>query len=145
MLIPKGSTIVLNVWGIHHDEKRWSEPEDFNPDRFSEHAALAPAYAASGDWEKRDHYGYGAGRRICPGIHLAERNLFIGIAKLLWAFEFTQPTGAESDTDPRTGASQGFLRAPKEYGLAIKLRSPEKRNIIFKEFEEAKSVFARFD
>jgi cytochrome P450 len=34
-----------------------------------------------------DLYGYGSGRRLCPGIHLAERNLFLGIAKLLWAFD----------------------------------------------------------
>src|ERR1700733_6302398 len=32
--------------------------------------------------------GTGAGRRLCPGIHLAERNLFIAMAKLLWAFSF---------------------------------------------------------
>lgn len=145
MLIPKGSTVVLNVWGMHHDKNRWSHPEDFEPDRFSEYVALAPSYAASGEWEKRDHYGYGAGRRICPGIHLAERNLFIGIAKLLWAFEFTQPTGTESNTDPKSGASQGFLHCPKDYGLAIKLRSPDRRNTICKELEKAKSVFAKFD
>ena len=145
MLIPKGSTIILNVWGMHHDETRWIRPEDFEPDRFSEHVALAPTYAASGEWEKRDHYGYGAGRRICPGIHLAERNLFIAVAKLIWAFEFTQPIGSESDTNPESGASQGFLHCPKDYGLSIRLRSPERGETIRKEYEQAQSVFARFD
>ena len=46
-------------------------------------AKLAPELAASSDYEARDHGGYGAGRRLCPGIQLAERNLFLGIAKLL--------------------------------------------------------------
>lgn len=130
---------------MHHDDTRWSNPEDYDPDRFLEYPNLAPAYAASGEWGKRDHYGYGAGRRICPGIHLAERNLFIGVAKLLWAFEFTQPAGTESDTNAESGASQGFLHAPKDYGLSIKLRSAEKGNTILKEYEQAKEVFAKFD
>ncbi|KAF2999436.1 hypothetical protein E8E13_007651 [Curvularia kusanoi] len=145
MLIPKGSTIVLNVWSMHHDETRWSKPEDFEPDRFSDHVALAPVYAASGEWENRDHYGYGAGRRICPGIHLAERNLFIAVAKLIWAFEFTQPSGSESDTKAESGASQGFLHCPKDYGLAIRLRSQDKAETIRKEFQKAELVFERFD
>jgi len=145
MLIPRGSTIILNIWGMHHDTNRWEEPERYNPDRFKDYAALAPTYAASGEWDKRDHYGYGAGRRICPGIHLAERNLFIGMAKLLWAFEFTQPTGTESDISAESGASHGFIHCPKDYGCAIRLRSPEKGGTIYREYQEAQEVFARFD
>lgn len=145
MLLPKGATIVLNVWGMHHNPNSYPEPERFEPARFEKHPALAPTYAAAGEWDKRDHYGYGAGRRICPGIHLAERNLFIGVAKLLWAFEFTQPEGSYSDIDPESGASQGFLHCPKEYGCGIRLRGPEKRETIMREFREAQEIFARFD
>ncbi|CAI7595623.1 unnamed protein product [Penicillium bialowiezense] len=143
MLIPKGATIVLNVWGMHHDPNTYPAPEQFEPSRFESYRSLAPGYTA-GEWDKRDHYGYGAGRRICPGIHLAERNLFIGVAKLLWAFEFTQPVGSFSDIDPESGASQGFLHCPKEYGCGIRLRG-EKRGTIEKEFREAQELFARFD
>jgi cytochrome P450 len=130
---------------MHHDNTRWKDPEHFYPDRFENFPALASTYAASGEWDKRDHYGYGAARRICPGIHLAERNLFIGVAKLLWAFEFLEPPGSESDMSPESGASQGFLHCPKDYGCAIRLRSQEKRDTIMREFKEAQEVFARFD
>ena len=145
MHLPQGSTVILNVWGMHHDTKRWESPEHYQPERFSNFPALAPVYAASGDWNKRDHLGYGAGRRLCPGIHLAERNLFIGVAKLLWAFEFTEPDGVSSDISPETGASQGFLHCPKDYECAIKIRSEAKRATIIKEFEEAQAVFESFD
>jgi cytochrome P450 len=145
MFIPKGATIVLNVWGIHHDPNTYPDPERFEPSRFESFPSLAPAYTATGEWDKRDHYGYGAGRRICPGIHLAERNLFIGVAKLLWAFEFTQPVGSYSDIDPESGTSQGFLHCPKEYGCGIRLRDPEKRETIEREFREAQERFACFD
>ena len=145
MHLPGGSTVILNVWGMHHDKQRWTSPEHFQPSRFSSFPALAPAYAAAGEWDKRDHLGYGAGRRICPGIHLAERNLFIGVAKLLWAFEFREPEGVESDISPETGTSQGFLHCPKDYECVIKLRSEAKRETIMKELEAAKAVFDRFD
>ena len=142
-LIPKGSTIILNVWGMHHDRRRVEKEEHFWPERFENHPFLAPFYA-SGDWDKRDHYGYGAGRRICPGIHLAERNLFIGIAKLLWAFEFVEPPNIESDISPETGASQGFLHCPKDYGCAIRLRSPLKKETILREYREAEKMFRQY-
>ena len=67
MFLPKGSTVVLNVWAMHHDSTTWKDPEHFVPERFESYPALASTYAASGKWDERDHYGYGAGRRICPG------------------------------------------------------------------------------
>ncbi|KAL9035720.1 MAG: hypothetical protein Q9214_006454 [Letrouitia sp. 1 TL-2023] len=145
MLLPKGSTVVLNVWAMHHDKGTWTDPEHFIPERYESYPALASHYAASGEWDKRDHYGYGAGRRICPGIHLAERNLFIGVAKLLWAFKFGVKQGGDINTSAETGLSQGFLHCVKEYGSSIMLRSEAKRETIMKEFEEAQATFSRFE
>ncbi|KAB8078110.1 cytochrome P450 [Aspergillus leporis] len=143
-LLPKGSTVVLNVWGMHHDAARWQNPQHFHPDRFCDFPGLASEYSSK-EWDKRDHYGYGAGRRICPGIHLAERNLFIGVAKLLWAFEFTEPPGSDSDISPETGATKGFLHCPRDYKCLIRVRSPMKQETILREFQEAQAVFNRFD
>ena len=97
MLIPKDSTIFIPTWAIHHNENIYKDPETFDPDRYAQHPRLANDYAGSPDWANRDHYNYGAGRRICPGIHLAERNMWRIASKLLWAFEFAEPT------DPKTG------------------------------------------
>ncbi|KAF2181442.1 m-hydroxybenzyl alcohol hydroxylase [Zopfia rhizophila CBS 207.26] len=144
MRVPKGSTVILNVWGMHHDDQRWKAPEHFHPDRFADFPALASIYAASGEWDKRDHFGYGAGRRICPGIHLAERNLFIGVAKLLWAFEFKEKEGIDNDISEEHGTSKGFLHCPTDYGCSVKLRSEAKRETIMREMDEANEVFARF-
>ena len=36
-VIPKGTTIVQNLYGVHHDPKLWDNPEEFNPNRFVTH------------------------------------------------------------------------------------------------------------
>ena len=139
----------MNVWGMHMDPQTYPNPEAFIPERFASHSKLAPEYAA-GDWEKRDHYGYGAGRRICPGIHLAERNMFLSIAKLLWAFKFENELGGDgrpkvNDPDPITGYHQGFLYCAKEYGCRPIVRNETIRTTVLKEFGEAEEkVFSQF-
>jgi hypothetical protein len=145
MRIPKGSTVILNIWGMHHDDTRWESPEHFNPDRYADFPSLASVYAAAGEGQKRDHFGYGAGRRICPGIHLAERNLFIAVAKLLWAFDFSEQEGMANDTSEESGTSKGFLRSPTLYGCEVRVRSEEKGKTIYREMESAREVFAKYE
>ena len=151
MSIPKGSTVILSVWGLHHDPKHHPDPDVFDPERYAGRTLLAPDYAASANFEKRDHYGYGAGRRICPGIHLAERNLFLAMAKLLWAFDFAAKRDGRNmaipvDTDPRTGYSEGFLHCPIPFGVNVRPRSGKRRAIIMDEFERVKKdVFPMYE
>ncbi|CAE6505303.1 unnamed protein product [Rhizoctonia solani] len=72
--IPKGSTVMGNIWAISYDEAVYHEPERFNPDRFLDpRVPAAPAF--------------GFGRRSCPGVHLAESTLFITITSLLALFD----------------------------------------------------------
>lgn len=149
--LPKGTIVVINTWGMHMDPGVWEDPEKFNPDRYCKHRLLATEYVAAGDWQKRDHYGYGVGRRICPGMYLAERNMLVSIAKLIWAFKFEALEGLEGgpvpiDPDPVTGYHNGFLYCAKEYGCKPRVRSDMVRETVIREFQEAKqNVFNRFD
>ncbi|CZR64460.1 uncharacterized protein PAC_14358 [Phialocephala subalpina] len=97
MFIPKDTTVFIATWAIHHLDSIYQDSDKFNPDRYLDHQKLANDYAGTSDYSMRDYYNYGAGRRICPGIHLAERNMWRMAAKLLWAFEFSPPY------DPVTG------------------------------------------
>lgn len=29
--IRKGAQVLVNLWSLHHDEKEWDKPEEFNP------------------------------------------------------------------------------------------------------------------
>lgn len=148
--LPRGTSVFINAWGMNHDERYFEKPEIFDPDHYRGVTKLAPELAAAADPEDRDHYGYGAGRRLCPGIHLAERNLFLGMAKLLWAFDFgpgKDESGAviEPDVDPLTAYSEGFLVCAHPFGCEIKARSEKRRDTILREFSMAESsVFSKY-
>lgn len=46
---------------------------------------------SAADPQQRDHWGFGAGRRVCAGYNVAENSLFILAARLLWAFDVKAP------------------------------------------------------
>ncbi|CAG8716072.1 6583_t:CDS:2, partial [Dentiscutata erythropus] len=68
--IPANSTVILNQYGIHMDERRYENPKEFKPERFLG-ITESSATLANGNYENRDHFGFGAGRRLCTGIHMA--------------------------------------------------------------------------
>ncbi|KAJ4361114.1 uncharacterized protein N0V89_001683 [Didymosphaeria variabile] len=148
MLIPKGSVIWVAIWAMHQDEGLYADPEVFNPDRFLQHPKLANEYAVGGDSEGRDHYGYGAGRRLCPGIHLAERSMWRVAAKLLWAFEFAEPidpvTGKVIPLDVNAYTSANLVR-PMEFKVRVKPRSDKHLKVMEGELSGAIEFLKQFE
>lgn len=109
------------------------------PERYKTHPKLASQYTSDGP--DRDHFGYGAGRRVCPGIHLAERNLFVAMAKLLWAFDFAKKVDDRSTVE----SSIGFLQCVTDFDCVITPRSEKRAETIRREFEEAAHIFDNYD
>ncbi|KAK3702421.1 hypothetical protein LTR37_014887 [Vermiconidia calcicola] len=145
MFLPKGTVIIVNAWGMHFDEKRFKNAHDFDPDHFAGVTTLATELA-NGSYENRDHYGYGTGRRFCPGAHLAERNLFLAMAKLLWAYNIKPGKTGRPDTDPVTGYCEGFLVCANDFDAEFEVRGEKRRKTILREYEEAeRDVFPRFE
>lgn len=138
-LIPKNAGVVNNVWGIHMDEKRHPEPRRFNPERYMDDFQSLGDAAANPDPTKRDQFTFGAGRRICPGIHVAERSLFLGMSRILWAFKIEPAIGEDGkpilpDPDKLT---QGFVCMPEEFPAKITPRSQAKADLVTREWHEA--------
>ncbi|KAK3335186.1 cytochrome P450 [Cercophora scortea] len=141
MLIPKNAGVVNNVWGIHMDPKRHPEPRRFNPDRYmDDHQSLADA-AANPDGTKRDQFTFGAGRRICPGIHVAERSLFLGISRILWGFNIEPARDAQGNPiiPDQEKLTQGFVCMPEEFPAKITPRSEARKAIIMNEWATAEA------
>jgi len=88
MYIPKDTVVVLNCYTLHHNEERYPDSHTFNPDRYlGDHLSCAESAKLANVME-RDHWTFGAGRRICPGLPAAERELWLALSRLLWAFSF---------------------------------------------------------
>jgi hypothetical protein len=76
----------------------------------------------------RDNFNFGAGRRLCQGIHIAERSLFLGMSRILWGFNVSQPLDTViPDVNDLVG---GITVHPKPYKADIKPRSPKTVQII---------------
>lgn len=125
-ILPKGTIITANHWGIHRDESYYGpDVENFHMDRWlTEDGQL-----------KKDmkHFQYGFGRRICPGLHVANNSVLINSALLLWSFDIRQKLDAKGkpipiDTDAFTNTANTHplkfeaTFTPRHEGLADLIR-----------------------
>ena len=146
MLIPKDATIFFPPYILNNTP--YSDPEMYNPDRFLGHPRLATDYAGSPDYMNRDHYAYGSGRRICVGIHLAERTQWRITARILWAFNIEQAVDEETgglielDTDAYV---DGFLMQPMPFRCRFTPRSEKHVEIIRRDFRNVEAFLKKWE
>lgn len=120
------------------DEKRWKDPERFDPTRYTEDPLTEAESMAQPDPDLRDHFTFGAGRRNCPGVHIAHNSLFINIARILWAYNITKSKDADGEElEPSTAAQPGFLLTPVKFPCHFEARSEKHARIIEKRWLES--------
>lgn len=99
-LIPKDTIVILNLYAVHNDVTRFPNPSLFDPERhrsYVEQSQNKKVFSQS--VEDRPHLSFSTGRRVCVGIHLAERNLFMAISMLLACFKFERVSDSLIDVD----------------------------------------------
>ncbi|KAI0390138.1 O-methylsterigmatocystin oxidoreductase [Xylariaceae sp. FL0594] len=139
VVIPKGTAIAVNTLSLHFDEARYPDPFSFRPERYHDANRLKSSldYAAAPDPNERDHFSFGAGRRICPGIKFTENNMALVLANLVWAFRVVPSVvvvdGVEKEI-PLNLSPAAFdpypLRGPKPFTVRFIPRSPERARLI---------------
>jgi hypothetical protein len=139
--IPKDTVVSINQYYIQTDPSRWSNPEVFDPARFLAYPEKAGVYANAADPYKRDHFAFGAGRRICPGAHLAENSLFITLAKILWAFNIMPGLDGNGDEIPVDISDEAYEPGGntvlKPYKIRFVPRSEHRTEVVRREWEGA--------
>ncbi|CAA0826605.1 Flavonoid 3-monooxygenase [Striga hermonthica] len=110
-LIPKGSTLLVNVWAIARDPNTWVDPLEFRPGRFLAGGERPNADVRGNDFEV---IPFGAGRRICAGIGLATRMVQLLTATLVHAFDF----------ELANGRSEKGLNMEEAFGLTLQRAEP---------------------
>ncbi|CAE6478798.1 hypothetical protein ACGC1H_003061 [Rhizoctonia solani] len=116
--IPKGAIVIGNVWAMTRDSTVYSDPETFNPDRYSD-PSTPPSPL------------FGWGRRRCPGIHFGEASVFIVIASILMSFniEVTQDENGK-DVLPSGEVVDSLILTPQKFMLKLTPRSPTHEELI---------------
>lgn len=109
--IPAGAGVVLAVWSANNDSDSFDDPRTFNPSRQNLNSTL---YESSHnlDVKERAQWTFGSGRRMCPGMHVAENTLLLAIARILWTFEISPAKDPNGENIPiEVDAVQGGLAA----------------------------------
>ncbi|KAF4572661.1 hypothetical protein EYR36_007171 [Pleurotus pulmonarius] len=126
-VIPRGSIIFMNTWGIYHNPEFFEDPDSFKPERYLlSEFGTKPGASIEG---LRDSLPFGAGRRICPGAEMASRNIAMNAINLLWAFNFSKDTSGTCTMDLENYLP-GMEFALKQFTCNIEVRSEARASLI---------------
>ncbi|KAI3821099.1 hypothetical protein L1987_08656 [Smallanthus sonchifolius] len=96
--VPKGTRLWVNIWKIHHDPQIWTDPFEFQPERFlTSHKEIDV---------KGRHFElmpFGSGRRICLGSSFALEAVQLILASIIHGFEFQKPSNEQIDMTESPG------------------------------------------
>ncbi|KAJ7675686.1 cytochrome P450 [Mycena polygramma] len=128
--IPKGTTVIGNIWAMLRDESVYSNPEKFNPERFLN---------AAGQVNPPDStISFGFGRRICPGRHVADATVWAVIVSILSTFNIAKAKDANGQNiEIEATFTDELVSHPHPFKCAITPRSHVAKRLI----EEAATNF----
>ncbi|PVH69065.1 cytochrome P450 [Cadophora sp. DSE1049] len=136
--LPAGAIVHANQWAIHRDPTLYPDPEQFNPTRW-----LLPEYPTykeplSKYPNLQNFSAFGFGRRICPGMNIAERSLYILTARIAWACRISKTRDLEGReiAVPLYAYTGGFNTQPKPWAFELMARSEEREKAAVVAWEE---------
>ncbi|XP_052103028.1 steroid 17-alpha-hydroxylase/17,20 lyase-like [Mytilus californianus] len=107
--IPKDTMVIMNIWGIHHDQQSWKDPYVFNPERFLHHNPN----------ERYSYIPFGIGNRVCLGSVIAKMEVFLFCGCLLSKYSIKCP---ENEPLPDTKGLSGLTMRPLPFKIILEDR-----------------------
>jgi cytochrome P450 len=90
--IPRGSTVVVFIYGAHHSPQYWENPESFDPERFTKaNEKLHTPFT---------YLPFGAGPRGCIGGNYAMLQILMILSVLLRKYDFQLVSGPDHRSAP---------------------------------------------
>ncbi|KAF2683813.1 cytochrome P450 [Lentithecium fluviatile CBS 122367] len=144
--IPANSVVIPNHWSISREEAVYgSNVEEFEPERWLSTESSGGVHSTASGLKDLPQVGFGYGRRICPGRHVARNVLWISIARLLWAFDVeagVSDAGERLAVDPMA-ATDGLVTKPLPFKAAFRPRGKWVEDIVMNEGDTHGIDFAK--
>ncbi|THH18678.1 hypothetical protein EW146_g2331, partial [Bondarzewia mesenterica] len=133
--IPKGTTIIPNIWAMFHDETKYPDAFAFKPERFED--GKKNMELGNNDLP---HVVFGFGRRVCPGRWLALDSLWITIASVLSVYTVSKPKDANgAEIEPEIEFTSVAVSRPKMFKCSVVPRLETALSLI-KQTEDERDV-----
>jgi cytochrome P450 len=90
--LPKGTMVLANIYGVHHDPKYWDNPEEFRPSRFTKE-----------NQKKQQPFTYipfGGGPRMCIGINYAIAQMQLILVSIIRRYDLELVSGKKTVLKP---------------------------------------------
>ncbi|KAL3884074.1 hypothetical protein ACJMK2_030296 [Sinanodonta woodiana] len=107
-IIPKESSILINLHSIFHDSDIFKDPGVFRPERFF--------YSSGHVIKPKEFIPFSCGRRVCIGEKVAQMELFIFLTSLIQTFKFLP---VDSCNLPDLEGNLGIVYSPKSFQVKI--------------------------
>jgi len=88
--IKKGEIVNLYIYGMHHSEKYWDSPEQFNPDRFDDPSAF----------KNSAYLPFGGGPRLCIGFQFANLEITLALYHILKNYKLSLVPNQKIEMNP---------------------------------------------
>jgi cytochrome P450 len=100
VFLEAGTNVHAVQWSIHREPVRYPDPESFRPERWLEPGWPTFKEPLTQHPNLQNFSAFGFGRRICPGQHIAERSLYILIARIAWSCDISMMKDRGGDYVP---------------------------------------------
>ena len=118
-IIPPKTPVMLNMYGVHHNPRVWTNPELFDPERFlQQDLSLSSADKHDSDDEMENGWlPFGLGPRLCPAraFSLLEQKTLL--VMLLRSFEWRLPEDSIHKDHLQVAFSVFALNLPHDLDL----------------------------
>lgn len=120
MIIPKGTTLVMNAYAANHDPKQFEHPNEFMPERWLDSCLQLKSEKII------SHVSFGKGVRMCSGNILAFKEMYVLLCRLLLCFRIRAPrdptTMMNGNPFKQNGNPRGTTFDPKPFKYQIQPR-----------------------
>ncbi|KXN66523.1 cytochrome P450 [Conidiobolus coronatus NRRL 28638] len=108
--VPKDTPIFVHMCGVHYNPSAFSNPFEFNPERFSDISSE----------ESKNWLAFGLGNRTCLGFTFSLMEQRVTLAMLLQKFEFS--INKENPDYKQLRVTSSFISRPQDLAITIKAR-----------------------